>query len=162
MGRGDLTHEQWAVLEPLLPKGTEAGRPPVWPRRQLIDGIRFRVRTGVPWPGVPVGYGPRGRAYDLFRRWQRDGIRHRIPTRLQTLADARDAIVRDLSVDSTVCRAHQHAAGARKQGHLQKQPPGGICTEPRLTDPTEERRSECIRPALPGLCGRFGGLLDAG
>ncbi|MEU7016173.1 IS5 family transposase [Streptomyces sp. NPDC046385] len=51
MGRGDLTDEQWAVLEPLLPKGTKTGRPPVWPRRQLIDGIRFRVRTGVPWPG---------------------------------------------------------------------------------------------------------------
>ena len=40
------------------------------------------------------------------------------------------AIVWDLSVDSTVCRAHQHAAGARKQGDLQKEPPGGIITEP--------------------------------
>ncbi|GHE13794.1 hypothetical protein GCM10010339_81970 [Streptomyces alanosinicus] len=68
MGRGDLTDEQWAVLAPLLPKGTRAGRPPVWPRRQLIDGIRFRVRTGVPWRDVPVEYGPWGRIYDLFRR----------------------------------------------------------------------------------------------
>ncbi|MCX5415760.1 transposase [Streptomyces sp. NBC_00059] len=66
MGRGDLTDEQWAVLEPLLPKGRRAGRPPVWPRRQLIDGIRFRVRTGVPWRDVPVEYGPWGRVYDLF------------------------------------------------------------------------------------------------
>ncbi|MFE5913469.1 transposase [Streptomyces wedmorensis] len=58
MGRGDLTDEQWAVLEPLLPKGgAKAGRPPVWPRRRLIDGIRFRVRTGVPWRDVPVEYG---------------------------------------------------------------------------------------------------------
>ncbi|MEU0969190.1 transposase, partial [Streptomyces sp. NPDC005917] len=52
MGRRDLTDEQWAVLEP-LPKGAKPGRPPVWPRRQLIDGIRFRVRTGVPWRDVP-------------------------------------------------------------------------------------------------------------
>ncbi|MFJ7063543.1 IS5 family transposase [Streptomyces microflavus] len=37
----------------------------------------------------------------------------------------------DLSVDPTVCRAHQHAAGARKQGDLQKEPPGGVFTEPR-------------------------------
>ncbi|MFE6888009.1 transposase [Streptomyces sp. NPDC057694] len=58
MGRGDLTDEQWAVLEPLLPRGTKAGRPPLWPRRQLIDGIRFRVRTGVPWRDVPTEYGP--------------------------------------------------------------------------------------------------------
>ncbi|MFF0430140.1 transposase, partial [Streptomyces sp. NPDC004520] len=36
-----------------------------------------------------------------------------------------------MSVDSTVCRAHQHAAGARRQSDLQKEPPGGIFTEPR-------------------------------
>ncbi|MFG2841086.1 transposase [Streptomyces zaomyceticus] len=39
------------------------------------------------------------------------------------------AIVWDPSVDSTVCRAHQHAAGARKQGDLQKEPRGGVSTE---------------------------------
>ncbi|WP_261989581.1 IS5 family transposase [Streptomyces sp. uw30] len=130
MGRGDLTDEQWAVLEPLLPKGMRAGRPPVWSRRQLIDGIRFRVRTGVPWRDVPVEYGPWGRVYDLFRRWQRNGTWQQILTRLQSLADAQGAITWDLSVDSTVCRAHQHAAGARRQGGLQKEPPGGVFAEP--------------------------------
>ncbi|MFF7035986.1 MULTISPECIES: IS5 family transposase [Streptomyces griseus group] len=130
MGRGDLTDEQWAVLEPLLPKGARLGRPPVWPRRQLIDGIRFRVRTGVPWRDVPAEYGPWSRVYDLFRRWQRNGSWHRLFTRLQTLADAEGAITWDLSVDSTVCRAHQHAAGACKQGELQKEPPGDTPTEP--------------------------------
>ncbi|GHI20504.1 hypothetical protein Shyd_18750 [Streptomyces hydrogenans] len=70
MARGDLTDEQWAALAPLLPTGRKTGRPPVWSRRQLIDGIRFRVRTGVPWRDVPVEYGPWGRVYDLFRRWQ--------------------------------------------------------------------------------------------
>ncbi len=80
--------------------------PPVWSRRQLIDGIRFRVRTGVPWRDVPVEYG-----------------------RLQSLADAKCAIVWDLCVDSTMCRAPQHGAGACKQGDLQKEPPGGVFTE---------------------------------
>ncbi|MER5801311.1 IS5 family transposase [Streptomyces mirabilis] len=130
MRRGDLTDEQWAVLAPLLPKGARAGRPPVWPRRQLIDGIRFRVRTGVPWRDVPIEYGPWGRVYDLFRRWQRDGTWHRVLTQLQSLADTKGAIVWDLSVDSTMCRAHQHAVGARKRGDLQKEPPGGVFTEP--------------------------------
>lgn len=64
-----------------------------------------------------------------FRRWQRDGTWHRILTRLKSLADARGAITWDLNVDSTVCRAHQHAAGARKQGDLQKEPPGGVFSE---------------------------------
>ena len=80
------------------------------------DGIRFRVRTGVPWRDVPVEYGPWSRVYDLFRRWQRNGTWQRILNRLQSLADARGAIVWDLSIDSTVCRAHQHAAGAHKRG----------------------------------------------
>ncbi|WP_240801890.1 transposase [Streptomyces sp. A1136] len=58
MGRGDLTDEQWSALAPLPPKGAKAGRPPAWPRRKLINGIRFRVRTGVPWRDVPTAYGP--------------------------------------------------------------------------------------------------------
>ncbi|MFF7730885.1 IS5 family transposase [Streptomyces sp. NPDC008001] len=138
MGRGDLTHEQWAVLDPLLPKGTRAGGHPS-PRRQLTDGIRFRVRTGVPWRDVPVEYGPWGRIYDLFRRRQRNGTWHQILTRLQPLADAEGVITRDLSVDSTACRAHQHAAGARKQGDLQKEPPDGVSTEPGDHGPGRSR-----------------------
>ncbi|MGW5097284.1 IS5 family transposase [Streptomyces nodosus] len=130
MGRGDLTDEQWAVLEPLLPQGVKAGRPLIWPRRRLIDGIRFRVRTGVPWRDVPVEYGPWSRIYDLFRRWQRNGTWHQVLPRLQSLADAKGAITWDLNVDSTVCRAHQHAAGARRQGEIQKELPGGMFTEP--------------------------------
>lgn len=47
-GRHDLSDAQWAVLEPLLPKGKRPGRPPQWSRRQLIDGIRWRIRVGAP------------------------------------------------------------------------------------------------------------------
>jgi transposase len=54
--------------------------------------------------------------YGLFRRWQRDGTWHSIFEQLQARADAKDLITWDISVDSTVCRAHQHAAGARKKG----------------------------------------------
>ena len=57
-GRADLTDAQWAVLEPLLPKGKKPGRPPTWAKRQLIDGIRWRTRAGVPWRDVPERYGP--------------------------------------------------------------------------------------------------------
>src|SRR5512133_2862178 len=53
MGRGDLTNEQWARLEPLLPRGKKAGRPPTWSKRQLINGIRWRTRTGAPWRDTP-------------------------------------------------------------------------------------------------------------
>ncbi|WP_420715177.1 IS5 family transposase [Streptomyces sp. XY332] len=130
MARGDLTDAQWAVLEPLLPRGKKSGRPPIWTRRQLIDGVRWRTRTGTPWRDVPERYGPWGRVYDLFRRWQRDGTWQRLFTELQARADAKGLITWDLNVDSTVCRAHQHAAGARERGICKKESPGGIATEP--------------------------------
>ena len=56
--RADLTDAQWAVLEPLLPRGKKPGRPPERTKRQLIDGIRWRTRTGSPWRDVPPAYGP--------------------------------------------------------------------------------------------------------
>jgi transposase len=116
MGRGDLSNEQWARLAPLLPKGKKPGRPPRWTKRQLIDGIRWRTRTGAPWRDVPARYGPWQTVYGLFRRWQRDGTWQQILTGLQAQADAAGLITWEVSVDSTVARAHQHAAGARKGG----------------------------------------------
>lgn len=115
-GRHDLSDAQWAVLEPLLPTGKRSGRPPRWSRRQLIDGIRWRIRVGAPWRDVPERYGSWPAVYGLFRRWQRDGTWAAILTALQAFADAAGQIVWDVSVDSTTARAHQHAAGARKRG----------------------------------------------
>jgi hypothetical protein len=54
--------------------------------------------------------------YGLFRRWQRAGVWAAIVSRLQARADAAGLITWDVSVDSTVAQAHQHAAGARKRG----------------------------------------------
>ncbi|MEV4455844.1 transposase [Microbispora sp. NPDC049633] len=51
--RFDLTDAQWAVLEPLLPAPKRSRRPSLFSKRQLIDGIRWRVRTGTPWRDVP-------------------------------------------------------------------------------------------------------------
>ncbi|MEU9381228.1 IS5 family transposase [Streptomyces sp. NPDC048279] len=129
MARHDLTNAQWAKLEPLLPVGKKPGRPPVHTKRQLIDGIRWRTRAGTPWRDVPERYGPWQTIYGLFRRWQRDGTWHRIFEQLQARADAEGLITWDVSVDSTIARAHQHAAGARKRD-LQVEPPGGVFTEP--------------------------------
>lgn len=116
------------MLEPLLPKGKKQGRPPIWTRRQLIDGIRFRVRTGIPWRDVPDEYGPWARSYDLFRRWQRDGTWQRIFTALQTRADAKDLM-------GPQRRLHglpgPPARGwSPQKGDLQKEPPGGVAAEP--------------------------------
>ncbi|OLT14854.1 IS5 family transposase, partial [Actinomadura sp. CNU-125] len=114
--RHDLTDGQWARLEPLLPVPRRPGRPSRWTKRQLIDGIRWRTRVGAPWRDVPECYGSWRSVYSLFRRWQRDGTWADILARLQAEADAAGLIGWQIGVDSTVMRAHQHAAGARRHG----------------------------------------------
>ncbi|MFF7977529.1 IS5 family transposase [Streptomyces sp. NPDC007901] len=129
MARGDLTDEQWAVLEPLLPKGKKPGRPPIWTRRQLIDDIRWRTRTGTPWRDVPERYGPRGRVYDLFRRWQR-GTWQRIFTALQARGRRQgpDRLGSQRGLHSVPGPPARRRS--EEKGDLQKEPPGGIATEP--------------------------------
>jgi transposase len=123
--RFDLTDGQWALLERLLPTSKKPGRPPKWSKRQLIDGIRWRVRVGAPWRDVPDCYGHWRSVYGLYRRWQRDGTWARMLAGLQARADALGLITWDVSVDSTIVRAHQHAAGARRRPDLQVEPPDG-------------------------------------
>ncbi|MFD0144850.1 IS5 family transposase [Streptomyces sp. NPDC127129] len=128
VGRGDLSDEQWAVLESLLPAVGVSRRSPG--RRRLVDGVRWRVRTGVPWRDLPREYGPWQTVYGLFRRWQRRGVWARLLTLLQAQADAAGLITWEINVDSTVCRAHRYAAGARRNGAEQKEPPGGVGHNP--------------------------------
>jgi transposase len=128
--RHDLNDSQWQRLVTLLPAEPCRGRPPKWSKRQIIDGIRWRVRTGSPWRDVPPQYAPWQTLYRWFRQWQRDGTWARILAGLQQLADAAGLIGWTVSVDSTTSRAHQHAAGARRNGDGQKEPPGGLAAEP--------------------------------
>ncbi len=67
--------------------------------------------------------------YALFRRWQRAGVWQQIVTELQACADLAGLITWDVSVDSTIARAHQHAAGARRCPQQQAEPPGGVGAE---------------------------------
>ncbi|MEU1730962.1 transposase [Streptosporangium sp. NPDC020145] len=139
--RFDLTDAQWAVLEPLLPVAKRPGRPAKWAKRQLIGGIRWRVRIGAPWP-----------VYSLFRRRQRTGVWQRTLTRLQAMAGTAGVISWQVGVDSTICRAHQHAAGARRHGKIRSRPnrpitywaaPAEAC-RPNRTWPVS-RAEDCCR-----------------
>lgn len=65
---------------------------------------------------MPARYGEWETVYGLFRRWQRDGTWKQILSQLQAQGDEQGLITWEVSVDSTVVRAHQHAAGARKKG----------------------------------------------
>lgn len=128
--RGRFSDGQWVRFVGCLPRPSRVGRPRSRSLRVLVEGIVWRVRTGVPWRDVPEEFGPWQTIYGLFRTWQRSGVWQKILTRLQALAQAAGRIWWDVSVDSSIERAHQHAAGARRDPHSQIDPPGGIETEP--------------------------------
>lgn len=111
-GRGDLTDGEWKRLEPLLPvSNRRCGR---WrDHRQVINGVLHRVRTGVQWRDLPERFGPWKTVYKRHLQWSADGTWERLLQQVQAVADAKSTIDWAISVDSTVMRAHQHAAGAR-------------------------------------------------
>jgi transposase len=112
MGRGDLTDAEWERLRPFLPVSN--GRCGRWrDHRQVIDGILHRVRAGVQWRDLPERFGPWKTVYERHRLWSADGTWEHLLQQVQAAADVAGEIDWDISVDSTIVRAHQHAAGAR-------------------------------------------------
>ena len=108
--RHDLTDEQWQMLEPHLPRSTKAGRP--WAdHRRVVNAVLWRTRSGACWRDLPSCYGPWKTAYNRHRRWSGDGTWELVLRELQRGCDA-GVDSWDVGIDSTVIRAHQHAAGA--------------------------------------------------
>lgn len=110
--RHDMTDEQWALIEPNLPYSTagQAGRP--WSdHRRVINAVLWRTRAGAAWRDLPAQYGPWKTAYNRHRRWAADGTWEKVLAELQRGSDAEGEGF-DVGIDSTVIRAHQHAAGA--------------------------------------------------
>jgi transposase len=118
-----LTDAQWARIEPLLPDRTpkRGGR---WRgHREVIGAIAYKFQTGTQWMYLPERYGNWRGVRNRLRRWVADGTRERVFTALMTQADEEDDLDRVMSVDSTIVRSHQHAAGARKKGPRQASRP---------------------------------------
>ena len=116
MARGDLTNEQWERIVPLLPKNGD-GRGGWWKsHRVIINGIRWRVRTGSPWRDLPRRrFGPWQTVYDRFNRWSKDGTWERVLTALQAQDEQAGKHDHTLwCVDGSSVRAHVAAAGAKK------------------------------------------------
>ncbi len=114
--RHELSDAEWAVLSRLLPSSGTAGRPRS-DDRLVLNGIVWKLRTGSAWRDVPERYGSWQTLYTRFRRWALDGTFSRMLRAVQAEKDAAGDIDWLVSVDSTIVRAHQHAAGG-KRGRL--------------------------------------------
>src|SRR6266851_2770356 len=113
VSRGDLTDTEWRILNPLLPDRGERG-PAIGDKRRTMNGILWVLRTGAPWRDLPERYGKWKTCHDRLLRWRRQGVWERVLQTLQGEAEAGGAVVWTVvSIDGTIVRAHQDAAGAR-------------------------------------------------
>ena len=76
--KSDLTDEQWAILEALLPKAKPGGRPREVDMREVINTILYQLRTGCQWDYLPHDLLPKSTVYDYFAQWRNDGTWQRI------------------------------------------------------------------------------------
>lgn len=101
----------------------------------------WRLRTGAPWRDLPERYGPWQTAYERFARWETDGTWARLLEQVQVQDDSVGAVEWTVSVDSTISRAHQHAAGAQK----------GAATGDELGDLARETAGQALGRSRGGL-----------
>lgn len=79
-------------------------------KRLLVEAVLWIACTGSPWRDLPEQFGPWNSVYQRFGRWSAKGGWHRMLAEL-----AKDADLKEVFLDSTIVRAHPHAAGARKK-----------------------------------------------
>lgn len=138
MERHALTDAQWKRLRPLLPLPSSGRGRPRRDDRTVVEGILWRLATGVPWRDLPAQFGSWKTVYSRFRRWQRAGVWDRVLATLQAEADARGDLDWSLHLlDGTTVRAHQHAAGAKK----------GAVTKPSVAPAAASPRKSTSAPS---------------
>lgn len=75
MARYDLSDEDFALLQPLLPPERSGGKGRSYQsHRRVLNGIIWILRSGAPWRDLPERYGPWSTVYDRFRRWCETGL----------------------------------------------------------------------------------------
>lgn len=106
-----LQDHQWERMAPHLPgKPGDPGRSGV-DNRLFVEAVLWLARTGSPWRDLPCSFGNWNSVFIRFSRWSKDGVWDRLFT-----AMADDPDFEYIMIDSTIVRAHQHAAG--KKGGL--------------------------------------------
>src|SRR5277367_591232 len=110
MTRLILRDDQYGRIETMLPgKASDVGVT-AKNNRLFIEAVLWVARTGSPWRDLPKSFGPWNSAYKRFSRWSDHGVWHRVFAEL-----SKDADFEEVFLDSTIVRAHQHAAGAPKK-----------------------------------------------
>jgi len=106
-----LRDDQWARMEALLPGRVGHVGGTARDNRLFVEAVLYRYRAGIPWRDLPERFGPWKAVHTRFSRWAASGVWGRVFAALSADGDNEYAML-----DSTIVRAHQHSAGARKKG----------------------------------------------
>ena len=79
----DVTDDEWAMIEPLVPAPLPGGRPAKWPRREILNAILYVLKTGCAWHLLPHDFPPYSTVFWYFRSWRKDGTWERLNTALR-------------------------------------------------------------------------------
>jgi len=131
--RGLMSDEEWAFFAPfVIEAGPRRGRRPR-DHRLVLDGVFWIARTGSPWRDLHDHFGKWDTVYGQFRRWTLGGVWDVLLAALNETGQGQDSVQ---MIDSTIIRAHQHAAGAKKkagpQGEGLGRSRGGFSTKIHL------------------------------
>ena len=105
-----LRDDQWERLKEFVPGGRKGKRGPRTDNRRFLNALLWMARSGARWRDLPEQLGDFATVKRRYYRWIEMGVLDGILTAL-----AREADLEWLMIDSTIVRAHQHAAGARRQ-----------------------------------------------
>lgn len=109
-----LTDKQFALIESILQEEKDArGRKPKITDRHALEGALYILREGCRWRALPEAFGHWMVVFMRYKRWVERGIWWKVLMRLQKVGVLRVSVT---FMDSSVIRAHRHAAGARKKG----------------------------------------------
>lgn len=78
----DLSDQEWAILEPLLPAARRDVRPRKYALRDVVNAIRYVQRTGCAWRLLPHDFPPYPVVFYYFNGWRRGGVWEQVYLRL--------------------------------------------------------------------------------
>jgi transposase len=110
MRRYALRDDQWDRIKDLLPGRVGHVGSTAADNRLFVEAVLYRYRAGVPWRDLPERFGDWKNVHRRWSRWAETGVWKKVFQYLAGEADNEYAMI-----DSTIVRAHQHSAGAKKK-----------------------------------------------